>query len=389
MAQRQLRDDDTSVFVEKYGDGSDGDVAINNSTDAPIDSACSGSADATALTATNASFATGQLILIHQTRGTGAGNWELNKIASYSAGTITTSYPLINTYANSGASVAQVLVLTQYDEFTINSGQTLTAKAWNGTVGGIVAKIAKTSITVTGNISAVGGTATNGNGATGGGFRGSAGRNSIGQGNQAEGTGGAGSASTNANGNGAGGTNVTSAPAGGGGSGGGNGGAGSLGTSAGNTVAGDVGAVAGNAGLTSMVFGGGGAGNGSSGGLAGGGAGGGIVILIAPTITITGTITTNGGRGLEGTGGDAANDGGSGAGGSILLKGNDLVLGSNLATATGGAAQSNGGAGGTGRIHADYGTSITGTTNPTIDSRTDTSFLLGGGSALRAHPIGT
>ncbi|MEM3335472.1 MAG: hypothetical protein QXY47_05520, partial [Thermoplasmata archaeon] len=125
MAQRQFRSDDTDKWLYGFGSGSDGDISINTSTDNPIDSTCSGTIGTTSLTATNSLFAPGQIILIHQTRGTGAGNWELNRIASYTAGTITLLHPLQNTYTTSGASVAQVLVMKQYNNFTINSGQTL------------------------------------------------------------------------------------------------------------------------------------------------------------------------------------------------------------------------------------------------------------------------
>jgi hypothetical protein len=61
-----------------------------NTTETMIDSACTGTSAATSLTATNVSFAQGQVILIHQTQGTGAGTWMRNTIQGYTAGTITT-----------------------------------------------------------------------------------------------------------------------------------------------------------------------------------------------------------------------------------------------------------------------------------------------------------
>lgn len=69
-----------------------------------IYSACSGTAGAYTLSATNASFAAGQEILIHQTQGTNAGQWERNTIQSYTAGTITLKNPLLGSYV-SGAQV--------------------------------------------------------------------------------------------------------------------------------------------------------------------------------------------------------------------------------------------------------------------------------------------
>ena len=61
---------------ERFGDGSDGNLTIStNTTDTPIDSSCSGTSGTKSLSATNTSFTAGQIILIHQTRGTGVGAW--------------------------------------------------------------------------------------------------------------------------------------------------------------------------------------------------------------------------------------------------------------------------------------------------------------------------
>ena len=120
-----------------FGSGSNGVLTVSSpTTHAPIDSSCSGSIGSTSLSATNVSFATGQFIMVHQSRGTGAGQWEINKIASYVAGTITLVHPLSYTYADSGASQSQVIVMPQYSDIAVSS--TLTAKAWNGNVGGII-----------------------------------------------------------------------------------------------------------------------------------------------------------------------------------------------------------------------------------------------------------
>ena len=343
---------------ERYGSGSDGYYAPSTGTDAPIDSACTGTISTTSLSATNASFATGQVILIHQTQGTGAGQWELNVVSSYATGTITTKYALTYGYVTG----AQVLVLKQYSNALIDTGVTLTAKAWNGTVGGIVGWLCNGLTTITGTIGASGIAASGGTGGSGIGFRGadSAGAPPGRQGESSTGTGGL---SSSANGMGGGGDGDDSAGAGGGG----HATSGGTGVSSGGGAGGGTG---GNAGLTTMLFGGaGGAASQASNG-AGGGSGG-IVLIISKTITITGNIYSNGGAG-----GNAANDGGGGgAGGSVLLKGQALTLGTTKITATGGAAgdgvQFDGGAGGDGRIHADYFSSISGTTSPTLDSSQD------------------
>ena len=344
-----------------FGDGSDGALTISaDTTDAPIDSVCTGTSGASTLSATNASFAAGQIILIHQTQGTGAGTWQKNKITAYIAGTITLETALNTTYTTG----AQVLVMKQYTNVTIDSAKTLTAKAWNGTVGGIISFLSNGTLTVTGTITA-----------TGKGFRLGLGDDGTRNGRQGEGeTGNPQAESQSANGSGGGG--------GIGGSGGGTGG------TAYQTIAA----------LTSrFVFGGGGGGaNRNTAGVeASGGAGGGIFFLYANTLTITGSVTANGNAGTNGTG--ESGGGGGGGGGCILLKSGTATLGSTLINATGGSGGTggtggdgggggagsavgssgsavNGGAGGTGRIHLDYATSFTGTTNPTLDSAIDSSL---------------
>lgn len=360
-----------------FGDGDSGALTISSdTTQAPVDSGATGTAAAYTLSATNASFAVGDKILIHQSRGTNAGRWERNEIASYTAGTITLANALQNTYTAG----AQVIVLEEYTNVTINASKTWTAKAWDGTVGGILAFLANGTLTINGAISA-----------NGKGFRG--GDNDVGDyGYQGEGTTGAGSATNSANGNG-----------------GGGGGA----TDQGRTGVG--GGVIGSADLTTMVFGGGGGGGEADASYSGGqtygkgGIGGGIVFGLATTITMgaAGAITTNGA-----TGGNAYNvnpgvgAGGGGAGGSILLKAQVATLGTTLILASAGSGGTAGGrgfsgagggnatvgqnggygassSGGVGRIHLDYYTSYTGTTTPTLDVTQDNSLVTNTSYQLR------
>ena len=363
---------DIATVSGYFGDASNGTLTISgNTTDAPIDSACTGTIATTSLSATNASFASGQIILIHQSQGTNAGTWQRNTISSYTAGTITTVDALNATYTTG----AQVLVMKQYDNVTIDAGVTYTAKAWNGTVGGILAFIASGTVTVTGTISANGGNASSGTGATGGGFRGGNGGTSAGSstGFAGEGISGTGGAQTAANGNGGGGGNTAGA-GNAAGAGGGNGTAGSNGQSTSSQTGGTGGAVAGTTDLTTMVFGGGGGGGAGAGPIpGGGGSGGGIVFLTGTTMTITGSVTASGGTGYQG---GASEDGGSGAGGSVLLKAQTATLGTALITASGGVAGvGEGGDGGAGRVHLDYYTSYTGTTTPTIDATQDNTLV--------------
>lgn len=390
MAQRQFRSDDTSKWLEGFGNGLDGDLVISsNTTEAPIDASCTGTAGTNTLSATNASFAAGQLIIIHKTRGnttTAAGNWELNKIASYVAGTITTTYPLINTYNDSGADQSQVRVMKQYNNVTINNGITYTAKSWNKDVGGILAFFAKGTVqgATAGVINLNGNNASaDGSGASGGasvvgvGFQGGNGYQGQAQAQAGEGTAGDLVQQLGANGNGGGGSKAnTGTNAGAAGAGGGNGTVGANGKcTAGNCGSnGTGGSAVGSASLVTMDLGGGGGGGGNGAtegnGANGGGSGAGIALIIAQNIDLSSlTINSKGGTGSTGFRG-----GGGGAGGSVLLKCKTATLGTNKIVATGGNAGGNSTAGGDGRVHIDYKTSYTGTTNPTLDATQDSSL---------------
>jgi len=354
-----------------FGDGGDGALTISaDTTQAPTDSACTGTADSYSLSATNVSFATGQKVLIHQTQGTNAGQWERREIASYTAGTITLTEKLSNTYTTG----AQVIVLLEYTNVTVNSGKTWTAKAWNGTVGGILAFLANGTVTVTGTITATGKGFVGGNGYSTGSISGGA--------YCGEGTVGVSSVSNSANGNGGGGATYVPAQHGdAGGGGGGNGNAGSAGNDA-YANGGDVGSQVGTASLTNANLGGGGGGGYSNNSrtAGNGGTGGGLIFITGTTTTVSGSIFANGNNG--GNAGGLGAGGGGGAGGSVLIKGQVVTLGSGLITATKGTGGTSsdspsaaGGNGSDGRIHLDYYTSYTGTTSPTLDYAQDNSLL--------------
>lgn len=374
-----------------FGDGSDGALTISaDTTESPIDSACTGTIDTNTLSATNASFAAGQKVLIHQSQGSGSGTYQLNEIQSYTAGTITLTNNLNATYISG----AQVRVLKQYTNVTINSGKTYTAKAWNGTVGGIIGFYANGTVTITGNITA-----------SNKGFVGASGSGApAGSGGQGEGTGGAPNAqSINPNGNGGGGglSGVTNYGAVAGGGGGGNGTAGQSGETLHGKTGGTGGSISSAADLSTMTFGGGGGAGGSEDGLNfGGGIGGGIVCVFGATVaTITGTVTADGQERASLSG--LTDDGmpGGGAGGSIYFKAQTIDVGTSKVTASGGSgaittgtsesdgggAGGYGGNGGSGVIHIDYATSYTGTTTPSLNVTNDTSLNASGGYALRLY----
>lgn len=374
----QFRSDDTSYWPYKFGSGADGAWSTTTSTTwNPVRASCSGLSGSTSLsiTAVSGTFSNGQLVMIHQSRGTGAGNWELNKIAS-GGGTssLTMTHTLQNTYTDSGASQAQIVRLYEYTTATVNSGHTITIPAWDGNAGGIMCFSANQLCTITGSISAVGR-----------GYLGATAISSINtNGKQGEGSGGArDTASTSANGSGGGGGAFLGGVSTAGGGGGGNGATGETGSGDGAVTEGVGGLQVGNAALTTMFMGGAG-GSGSAGGSGtsgAGGVGGGLILILAKQITITGTIPLTGNNGGNGSGDTAG--GGGGAGGSCLIKAQVATLGTNKITAAGGSRGTGststrwGGAGAVGRIHLDYLASYSGTTSPTLDVRQDFSLRLG------------
>lgn len=368
--------------VAIYGDGSDGALTISsNIIDDSLDAACSGSAGSTTLIFTSASSSfsgmSGKPVLIHQSQGSGAGEWMRDQIitaSGTSSGTLTLRTPLNANYTTG----AQVIVLRQYTSVTVKAGVIWTARAWNGRIGGILAFVADGTVTILGTISA-----------DGRGFRG--GSNIVGShtldpnvgGVEGEGTTGAGTGvrSTSPNGNGGGGggsydtnPNGTAGPRGGG-AGGGNSTSGTNGQSYAVGNGGTGGGASGTSSLTLFTFGGGGGagGNGHDYYLDGygndiggdGGNGGGAIALFAASLVDNGTITANGGTppnilAYAYNGSGDGRGGGGGAGGSILLRTYTAVSGSGAITAygaKGGTAEyptgtQSGGNGADGRIYA-------------------------------------
>lgn len=317
----------------------------------------------------------GDAVLIHQTQGSGAGCWEINRaVSDFGGGTATYQLqnPLKCNYASGGNNHAQIQRVPQYTDCPV-SGTVTPLTGWNGTWGGILAVMCNGTMSMSGTILSDGGngaTASDGDpsGGSGGGFRGGRGNavnnDNYGSGESGEGTPGWGTWGGGANGNGGG--------AGGGSPQTGNfgtGGGGGNGTSGGASTAGGIGVggnAAGNPELTNMVFGGGGGGSNDNPGnsIGGGGGGGGIVVLQAPTINVSGVIHTNGGQ----AGGNKW-AGGGGAGGSILLRGKHVNVGTSRITAVGGAARASGGAGAVGRIRIEYCDTNTGTTSPSASAQ--------------------
>lgn len=394
--QRQFRVDDTDPWLDRYGNSADGDVVISSNI---ADSARSGfgnttitgnSGEDTANVGSGSAFSVGDLVLIHQSRGSGAGKWELNKILSKGSGNDwTLAYDLTQNYVSG----AQVYRLPQYNSFTLDAGKTLTGEPWtNSLKGGIVCIIATQSININGVINLFGASSSPTTPAgDGGGFRG--GQSDAGTLACGEGTAGASTSLQNsANGNGGGcgiegGANIDNSGAGG--AGGGNAETapnGYIGAN-GSNIRGIGGSEAGNDELTLMVFGGGGGGGSEVFGNSGtaGGNGGGIVILIAPVINInpsTGNINIYGGSSGEPVEyGHTKAAGGAGAGGSCLLKGQVINIGTNRINADKGGGGTNHGVASDGRVRIEYGLELNGDSTPSA-SESQQSILNNGGAML-------
>ncbi len=398
--QTQFRSDDTTKWGQGFGNGSDGAYNPGSGTDNPINTTFAGSAGAyTGTIGSNSGFAIGNVVLIHQSRngGDGAGNWMFNYITNIVGTAFTFLYPLSNNFDTT----AQIQKLPQYSSANIAGGVTITGSAWNGATGGIFGFFCNGPVTIAGAINVNGNPGAvnasnqhNTPGGSGVGYQGGAGVDNQNPAYYAEGIAASSGVSSNSNPNGnggGGGKGNGGSNNGGGGGGGGNAGSGGNGhtAGAGGAYAGNGGNSAGSTDLTNMVFGGGGGGSGdgpnaSSPDYGSGGAGGGLVAIVGRTINITGAITSNGGAG-----GSIYRSGGGGAGGSVLFKGQAITLGTNLITAAWGQGGGNssgvaggsspgdggGGNGANGRIHADYSTSLSGSTNPGIDSRLDPTIV--------------
>jgi len=353
-----------------FGNGSDGAYSSATIPTLTKDS-CSGTATSTTLTTTSATFANGDILYLHQSRGTGVGQWEINRVVSGGGTTtLTLQEALHYTYTDSGASQAQAIKIPQYTNCTVQSG-TWTVPSWDGNVGGFLPLAIKGNLTITG-------TTTGAGNSYHGGARSATG---VAQGKTGEGSVGAGDVdSSTPNGSGGGGGKSTTNQCGGGGGGNGSEGADTAGNDAG-------GGTSGTADLTNITFGGSGGGGGSSnsGGTYGGGhggTGGGIVILFVKNVVSVNSLIVTGGAG-ENWGGTTggAGGGGGGAGGSVLIACQTATLGTAVVTAAGGAAgsgnggENNGGAGGVGRIAVHHSGAVTGTTSPTFTDVSDPTLI--------------
>ncbi|MCG3203928.1 MAG: hypothetical protein KCHDKBKB_00605 [Elusimicrobia bacterium] len=347
---------------QPFGDGADG--AYSSAT-APsmVFTGISGSSGSTSLTTEGAVYSNGDVLILMQMRGTGVGQWEINRVSS---GGGTTSLTLTNalqyTYTDSGASQAQAVKIYRYTSVT-QSGTWDPGDWWDENTGGVLIFAAQDTTTFSGTISAD--------------IYGFITPSAPGQyqsGKQGEGTGGSPTTSLSANGNGGGGGNTINSTSRGGGAGGGNGEAGANGQNYNSATGGTAGATAGSSDLSSIVLGGaGGQGGEWDGYNSQGGKGGGIIIIYSRIFTQSGSglITSDGSNGSSGAIGRAGS--GGGAGGSVLILANQATIGTDkigVVNGTGGVGETGysgaGGNGGKGRIAIYYGTSLTGSISSSL-----------------------
>ncbi|MCC7386130.1 MAG: DUF4215 domain-containing protein [Deltaproteobacteria bacterium] len=337
-------------------------------------------------------FAANDLVMIVQMQGypaasgdgtpiadtNGVGLFELARVASTTAGSLTLQAGLHNAFRASGNNRAQVVFVPEYRRVIVAAGTSLVPeRPWDGTVGGIVAFAASGGTTVSGLIDV-----------SGRGFRGGSANlipsavcslttlDTLGtSGRKGEGIDGR---SFTLFGRG----NYANAGGGGnphnaGGGGGGNAGAGGLGgfqwtgCGAEPNVRG-LGGAAITAPLADHIFfgGGGGGGQQNDGAATAGGTGGGSVLILTTAIAGLGTIDASGGGVAPTIGSDGA--GGGGAGGTIHILSRTLPSGRLSLLARGGrggdvdnpVSTGPGGGGGGGRIFVSsgFGTASTVTT---------------------------
>ncbi len=135
--------------------------------------------DSSITVGTTTGFATNDLVMIMQMTGIvpeppsggpspvdltndPVGRWELARLTGVTGSTMTLDVPLVNSYA---ANVTQVIRVPEYTTVTINFGRSITAPAWNGSTGGVVAFLANGQVT---NLAPTGGIVVTGKGFRGG-----------------------------------------------------------------------------------------------------------------------------------------------------------------------------------------------------------------------------
>ncbi|AKJ08422.1 hypothetical protein ATI61_1308 [Archangium gephyra] len=139
------------------GNGQHGSLQVRNpgfviNASTPLTAGASAGATELSVADTSA-FAAGELVLVLQmgdeqpyallraavdeleARDSGAGRWELARVAEVGTGVLRLSAPLVNRFA----SVSQVVRVPEYTDVRIANAGTLRARAWDGRSGGVLA----------------------------------------------------------------------------------------------------------------------------------------------------------------------------------------------------------------------------------------------------------
>ena len=369
---------DSTVKLGAYGTGQDGDIEINTdvifdpSRTALVQSVQSG--QATIELANVTGFDVGEEILLLQVQGERAGIYEFARIYAKTNNQLTLYGGLSNIFTQGGSAKVQVIQVPNYRNVKITSTGRWRAPAWNGSDGGIIVFRAAENLLIE-----AGGLFDG----IGKGFRGT-GHGPVYRhqtGVQGEGYSGNGSQTWSANGNGGGGGQGSQDGGGGGGGGHATAGANGVTGQPNSRIGGSGGQSIGVPDLSQWFLGGAGGEGGADedGGHPGsGGNGGGIIALFAKSIIVNGSIYSNGsagGNGCQGCGGSGSGmaGGGGGAGGTLFIQGFNITLNNSVLQVDGGGGGygynqgGHGGGGATGRIHAEYCGTLTGTIAPMID----------------------
>lgn len=340
---------DYSILLEilgAFGMGTDGPLTVTGpATVVNKYTSASGAAGSTLVTVESTSgFAIGDEVLVHQTRGAGAGTYEFRVISSMSGNLVTLNSALQHAYSGS----AQMIRVPHFTDVTVAAGGSLTSAGWDGTKGGILVFRSNGQVVVNGTIDAS-------ERGFRGGLRGTG--TSDAPGFQGEGTGGVGSQSPVANGTGGGGGSTGNA---GTGAGGGHATPGHVGLN--GSPAASPGAAFGDPRLNLLVFGGAGGAGSYDFGPGQGGNSGGIVYIASPLLDVSGRILARGGSGTKVS---AGGSGGAGSGGAIFVQVYDASIGTARVDAAAVVNPENQ-AGSAGRIHVESCIG-TGTSTPEAD----------------------
>lgn len=311
--------------------------------------------------ATTDGFEVGDLILLHQARGSNRGDWEFNRVRGIESHQLMLETPSSTPFREGGElqrSQAQIIRVPQYSDCYIGADVDATASEWDQDTGGVVVLVCSGETVIDGRVTA------SGLGFNGGkhvhfpdwdcAFSGESSmaaslRVAIPQGNGGGGGGGRPDGSCNGTG-----------PAGGGGHG----------TRGDNSSVGVGGGMDGNDTFDGMLFGGGGGGPKTHSGTSlhenvRGGNGGGAVLIFAQRIGGSGRIDADGAQAIgyaEESDRRQPFSGGGGAGGGIFITADrgtleDVTLsavGGPKLVVPGGIERDSGGAGGDGRIRVEY-----------------------------------